>query len=88
MATEAMAVRLAAIFSVCFPQYYQKYRAAFDAGVWYESDPGPWLGRAIVYKLQVHMHQDGLDAGPCASFPVGYFTGGEAYLPELGAKLA
>lgn len=79
---------LAGIFSVCFPKFYQLYRKAFDAGVWLTSDPGPWLGRAVVFKLQVYPHRDGLDGGPCASVPVGYFTGGEALLLDLDAKLA
>jgi hypothetical protein len=87
-ASAQVASTLAGIFSVCFPFFYEKYRNAFEAGVWLTSDPGPWLGRAVVFKLQVYMHRDGLDAGPCASFPMGFFTGGEAFLPDLEAKLA
>ncbi|KAG2029514.1 hypothetical protein BDR03DRAFT_880547, partial [Suillus americanus] len=78
---------LAGIFSVCFPKFYEKYRKAFEAGMWLTSDPGPWLGRAIVFKLQVYIHRDGLDAGPCVTFPMGFFTGGEAYFPDIEAKL-
>jgi hypothetical protein len=68
------------------PQVYKKYQAAFDAGVWETADPGPWIGRAIVYKLQVLVHRDGKDDGPTASFPVGDFEGGEMYVPDLCAK--
>ncbi|GLB36943.1 hypothetical protein LshimejAT787_0312300 [Lyophyllum shimeji] len=86
-ATQSMARRLAAMFKVAFPDYYQKYRRAFNAGVWTRSDPGPWLGRAIVWKLDVYMHRDGLDGGPTATFPMGAYQGGEFYLPDLRLKL-
>jgi hypothetical protein len=87
-ASALVAQKLAGMFSVCFPKFYRLYQKAFEAGVWLTSDPGPWLGRAVVFKLQVYPHRDGLDAGPCASFPIGYFTGGEALLLDLDAKLA
>lgn len=88
LATAELATALAAMFKSSFPEYHEKYAAAFKAGVWEESDPGPWLGRAIVYKLQVQAHVDGLDDGPTACFPLGRFTGGEIYFPDLGLKLA
>jgi hypothetical protein len=89
IATEPLAIYLAEIFKVSFPNYYQKYQHAFSAGNWFGKrlDPGPWLGRAIVYKLQVLTHVDGLDDGPTAVFNFGYYTGGEMYLPDLGLKL-
>jgi len=88
LATREVALTLAGIFSVCFLKYYEMYKEAFDAGIWTSADPGPWLGRAVVFKLEVNMHIDRLDGGPCASFPIGYFSGGEVYLPDLNAKLA
>jgi hypothetical protein len=87
-ASAGVAQTLAGMFSVCFPKFYLTYQRAFEAGVWLTSDPGPWLGRAVVFKLQVYLHRDGLDAGPCACFPMGFFTGGEAYFPDIQAKLA
>lgn len=86
-ATPSMARRLAAMFEVAFPEYYKKYCQAFEAGIWETQDPGPWLGRAIVWKMQVLMHRDGLDHGPAATFPMGYFLGGKMYFPDLGLKL-
>lgn len=83
-----MAKRLSAMFKVAYPEYFEKYRKAFQAGVWEPSDPGPWLGRAIVWKLQVHVHRDGLDEGPAAIFPMGYYKGGELYLPDVELKLS
>jgi hypothetical protein len=85
-ATAEVAEILNAYFAVAFPDEHAKYRQAFDAGVWLTEDPGPWLGRAIVYKLQVMQHQDKSDGGPTAIFNVGQYTGGNLYLPTLGLK--
>lgn len=74
------------MFKRLFPDIYQKFQAAFDAGVWLSEDPGPWLGRAIVYKLQVDAHLDQKDLSPTASFPCGAFTGGEMQIPQLPTK--
>ena len=86
-ATAKVAAMLSAYFQVSFPEEYAKYRNAFEAGVWIREDPGPWLGRAIVYKLQVTQHQDRTDAGPTAIFNVGQYIGGNLYLTSLGLKL-
>jgi hypothetical protein len=85
-ATAEVAEILNAYFAVAFPDEHAKYRQAFDAGVWLTEDPGPWLGRAIVYKMQVGQHQDKSDGGPTAIFNVGQYTGGNLYLPTLGLK--
>jgi len=81
-----IAETLAVMFEKVFPESYHKYKAAFEAGRWSESDPGPWLGRAIVYKLQGDLHHDEKDVGPSACFPCGSFSGGEMLVPQLGAK--
>ena len=86
-ATQRLAAQLAGLFKAAFPLYYKKYRKAFAAGVWFKEDTGPWIGRAIVWKLQVGVHRDGLDEGPAACFPCGYYRGGELCLPDLDAKL-
>ncbi|KAJ7877044.1 hypothetical protein B0H14DRAFT_3130256 [Mycena olivaceomarginata] len=78
-----VAIYLQCAFAEAFPTYYAKYTSAFKAGVWETADPGPWLGRAIVYKLQVGEHVDGLDDGPTACFCVGNFDGGPMYLPDI-----
>lgn len=85
--TEELAMLLAAMFRESFPAFYWKYRRAFQAGKWTVVDPGPFLGRAIVWKLDVCPHQDGLDEGPAVIFPMGDFSGGECYLPDLKLKL-
>lgn len=77
---------LAIMFETAFPAYYEQYQAAFDAGVWMEDDPGPFLGRAVIYKLQGKLHKDRNDVGPSVCFPVGTYSGGEMLFPQLGAK--
>jgi hypothetical protein len=70
-----------------FPTHYEKYMKAFNAGVFFRHDPGPFLARALIYKLQGRLHKDRHDEGPSISFGVGDYTGGEMLLPQLGLKL-
>jgi len=74
-------------FKAVFLEWYDRYQQAFEAGVWFADDPGPFLGRALVYKLQGRLHKDRHDVGPSVSFPVGQFTGGEMVFPQLNVKL-
>lgn len=76
------------MFKAVWPGIYEEYQTAFDAGRWFEEDPGPFIGRAIVYKLQIDTHRDTNDGGPTACFPVGSFSGGELIVPQLEAKFA
>lgn len=85
--TSLVASLLATMFKVAFPEQYPKHAAAFDAGVWIQEDPGPWLGRAIVYKLDTELHYDQEDGGPTAIFPVGQYSGGTLDVPQLRARL-
>ena len=55
---------LAEYFKVLFPNAYKKFKAAFNAGQWVKGDPGPWLGRALIFKLQGSLHVDDKDEGP------------------------
>ncbi|KAF6742724.1 hypothetical protein DFP72DRAFT_860099 [Ephemerocybe angulata] len=75
-------------FKMVFPQYFEKYDTAFKAGQVIASDPGPFLGCALVWKLQVHPHQDSLDEGSAGIFPLGDFKDSELLLPDLMVKLA
>jgi hypothetical protein len=85
--TSKLALTLKEMFKVAYPKDFEVYEKAFNAGVWEAADPGPWLGRAIVWKLNVLPHRDGLDGGPTAIFCLGSFSGGEAYLTDLKLKL-
>ena len=73
------------MFEATFPLSYGEYKKAFEAGVFVEKDPGPWLGRAIVYKLDGSLHRDKKDFGPAACIPCG-FSGGQMLVPELKVK--
>jgi hypothetical protein len=76
-----------AILREVFPEWQKLYREAFNAGVMFEEDAGPFYGRAIIYKLQGKLHVDSRDAGPSVSFGTGYYTGGQMIIPQLKAKL-
>ena len=78
---------LATMFEVIYPEEYKKYRAAFDAGVWYQADPGPFGSRAVVHKLQVYLHKDGSDGGPTVTFPSGEYEGGIMEMYQLLSRL-
>jgi hypothetical protein len=86
--TKSIAETIGAMFKATFPEWYDRYKEAFDAGVWLSEDPGPFLGRAIIYKLQGRLHKDRNDLGPSASFGVGNYSGGEMLFPQLHAKFS
>ncbi|KAG6836434.1 hypothetical protein H0H93_008028 [Arthromyces matolae] len=79
-------IYISAMFEKIYPETYSKYKKAFKAGKWVEEDPGVFLGRAIVYKLQIFPHFDDGDEGPAVSFPCGYYEGGKMIVPQLKAK--
>lgn len=83
-------LQLNTMFAASFPEQYQDYKTVSAAGKFLECDASVWLGRAVLHKLQVEMHRDGLDPPgmPAASFPSGQYSGGEMYLPDIGVKLA
>jgi len=82
-----LAEMLSQYFQFLFPEEYKKFLRAFEAGVWVKQDCGPWLGRALIYKLQGRLHVDDKDEGPTVSFPCGFFKGREMIVPELSTKL-
>ncbi|KAJ7434969.1 hypothetical protein B0H11DRAFT_1756720 [Mycena galericulata] len=84
--TREVAIIVAERFKAVFPDCYKQYEEEFEAGVWLRADPGPFLGRAVVYKLQLFPHRDVEDGGPTATFPVGSYLGGAFCFPDLGAK--
>jgi hypothetical protein len=81
--TKPIEKSITTMFKVSFPEWYEKYRKAFEPGVWLREDPGPFLGRAIIYKLQGRLHKDANSLGPSASFGVGDYTGGEMLFLSL-----
>ncbi|KAF8227783.1 hypothetical protein L208DRAFT_1379628 [Tricholoma matsutake] len=87
-ATRPVALVLATIFKELSPKEYEEFKAAFEAGVWLEDNPGPWLGRAIIYKLDGLIHVDSNDKSPTVSFPCGEYDGEEMMVPQLCAKFS
>ncbi|KAM6502317.1 hypothetical protein JOM56_002294, partial [Amanita muscaria] len=85
-ASSPVAITLAQYFAVLFPEAYERFKKAFAAGIWVKDDPGPWLGRALIYKLQGCLHVDDKDEGPTVSFPCGFYQGGEMIIPDFDAK--
>ena len=71
------------------PEDWEVRSKEFEKGRWLEHDPGPWLGRALLWKLQVSAHRDITDG----KFHLGGKTnegdydGGTAVYPDFGLKL-
>lgn len=86
--SKPVAKTISIYFKVLLPDTYKKFKAAFKAGKWVRGDPGPWLGRAIIFKLQSSLHVDDKDEGPTVSFPSGHFEGGKMIVPETPVKLS
>ena len=84
--TQDVAAFLGALFQAVFPDYYAKFRQAFEAGRWIRQDPGRWMMRCVVWKLDVLLHQDRNDGGPTATFPAGFFSEGHMEVPQLKAR--
>ncbi|KAJ7454100.1 hypothetical protein FB451DRAFT_951597, partial [Mycena latifolia] len=74
------------VLHAVFPEFWMLYTKAFAAGQVHQDDEGPYLGRAVVHKLQVYPHRDGLDAGPGIATPCGYYKGGAMLFSDIGAK--
>ena len=83
---EPAQVYIEELFKLAVPSVHQRSAPVFKAGVWVKDDNAPWIGQALVWKLQVDCHWDGLNEGPAAMFPVGNFNKGELYFPDLKLK--
>lgn len=75
-------VRLDEIMKHEFPIQYPAFSKAHQAGRWTQVDPGPHLGRVIVWKLLSEPHMDDADSLPTIIYVLsGHFVG--AYLDML-----
>ena len=84
--TRKLALQLSAAFKIFMPKKYAEFRRAFLSGRWFMEDPGPFLGRVLVFKLQLYAHFDSSEAGPSISFPSGFYNGGHFEAPQLGIR--
>ncbi|KAF9486607.1 hypothetical protein BDN71DRAFT_1358125, partial [Pleurotus eryngii] len=88
IATLLLSLHLGVSFEVYLPVEAAYYQKAFKAGTAFPYDDfGPFLGRALLWKMQLELHADKKDVGPSISFPTGRFSKGHLIIPELGAKL-
>lgn len=86
-ANQVLHAHLREIVQVLLPDTYAEYDAIFNAGKVFDNDSAPFLGKAIMYKLQLKLHKDLGDRGWTISLPVGSFTGGHLIIPQLELKL-
>lgn len=84
--TDAFARLVNLCCKVFYPKYHLQYEQAFAAGKTNLFDPGPFLGRVLVWGLPVGNHRDGGDTHPTLTSPNGHFKGGPLYLPDLRLK--
>ncbi|KAK7051512.1 hypothetical protein VNI00_004486 [Paramarasmius palmivorus] len=77
-----------AAMEVFFPEQHHITSKARDAARVVSQRPGGcYIGRAVVYKLQLFLHCDNGDYQVSASFPAGRFNGGFMIIPQFKAKL-
>ena len=84
--TRPLAEHLAVMYKVLIQELYKTLKPAFTAGWWFKQNPGPWVGCALLYKLQAELHLDGNDVRSSISFPCGDFWGSQMLVPQLEAK--
>ncbi|KAK1216501.1 hypothetical protein PQX77_020853 [Marasmius sp. AFHP31] len=71
-----------------FPEYYEESAVACKAAITRNSPVvGPWIGKAIVWKLQGSSHIDDHDIIPTATYPMGVYEGGYMDLIDIDTRL-
>ncbi|KAJ3854704.1 hypothetical protein EV368DRAFT_36283 [Lentinula lateritia] len=80
---------LSSVFNQEWPDKWEEAMKRFKAGKWQAANPGPWVGKAIVYKLTSSIHPDEEDAEECptVTVPVGHFVGGHIQFLDIHARL-
>ena len=89
---------LGRLFQEAFPQEHARYLSTWHAAKSHLPDAsnGPWLGKAILWKLQTFLHTDVIDGpgGICGIFNGGQYIhenddglGTALLLPDLGYAL-
>ncbi|KAL0565144.1 hypothetical protein V5O48_016887 [Marasmius crinis-equi] len=72
---------------VFFEDQHKVFTGAREAARLAGNKGGCFIGRAMVFKLQLFLHCDEGDDGVSASFPAGRFKGGCMIIPQFKAKL-
>ena len=85
--SETVHTMLGIALGLSFPDIHADYSKAFQAGAVFEADPGPWIGRAILWKMQTDgLHFDTND-GYTADTAFGNFKNGYLELPQFQVRL-
>ena len=84
--TDSFAQLVGLCCKVFYPVAHREHWNTFEAGKMEDLDPGPFLGRVIVWGLPVGIHGDGLDRRPTLTTDSSFFTGGDMPLPDFRCK--
>ncbi|KAJ3804585.1 hypothetical protein F5876DRAFT_82921 [Lentinula aff. lateritia] len=78
---------LSSVFKQEWPDKWEEAMKYFKAGKWQAANPGPWVGKAIVYKLTSSIRPDKEDAEEyhIVTVPVGHFVGGHILFLDIHA---
>lgn len=74
--TSSTTLIASAICQAFFPATHKAALRHFKAGKYFEADTGPWLGRALGYKVPTTTHPDEGDSGTTFITSVGCYSGG------------
>lgn len=69
------------------PDFYGPMMKSFNAGKQWKDAIGPYLARALIYKLQVSVHLDKNDRGLSAMTNSGRYYGGYLYFPQFWMRI-
>lgn len=84
--TNSITVIASAICKAFFPQQHKQATKIFKAGRWFDRDVGPWLGRAVGYKVPTTTHPDEGDSGTTFITAVGSYLGGYLEIHDLAVR--
>lgn len=85
--TEPLAEVVGLTYKLIEAQFHDHMQLSFQAGKLYESAVGPYLARALIYKLQVDAHLDRRDHGLSAMTNSGRYYRGYLYFPQFWMRV-
>ncbi|KAF9007272.1 hypothetical protein BDZ89DRAFT_965696 [Hymenopellis radicata] len=86
--TQIITTIASALYKSFWPIEYEDARRTFKAGRYFRDDCGPWLGRAVGYKVPTTTHPDEGDKGPTFLTSAGSFTGGNLQIHNLQVQFS
>jgi hypothetical protein len=78
------------MFKTEWPESFERFDHAFKSARLNKLNPGPWHGKAVVWKSDSHVHADTKDSEECPTscVPIGQYTRGEMELFDMKTKIA